>query len=266
MAQPADLAGEFLKGVQTAGQLREAQNRLNQQAEETSQRLSQQAQQNQQEHDLEQQRIAVEQQYHQQEIGLRKQQLQQVEQVNAAKTANAARQFQARQQWEQGFSRIDADTTMTPEQKDAAKTSFIMKLAPMMGIAGTEASAMLRDMRPAKPTVPASVVDKGDFLQVTQPNGQSSIHFKPKAASEKDPNVKVRLPEGTTTMSMSQAQRVIPSLDAELQKDPVNLSVMGAPKTTVKNPFTEGTTIRSKKDGKIYKIVNGQPVPQDDGQ
>src|SRR5208337_182554 len=96
----------------------------------------------------------------------------------------AARAFAAKQQWQAGFNKIDTDPTLTDEQKDAAKTSLTMSLAPMMGTAGTEAAAMLRDMRPTKPTVPASVEDKGDFMQVTQPNGTVTLHAKPRAGSE----------------------------------------------------------------------------------
>ena len=242
MAKPADLAGEYLKGVQTAGQIRAEQQRLDAEAQQTAMklqaasqesnaRLQQQAKQLQEEHAIQQQRIAVSQSYNQQKAALRKQQLDQVAQVNAQKTASAARQFEARQRWEKEFSRIDADTSMTPDQKQAEKTRFTMRLAPLMGIPGTEAAAMLREMRPEKPTIPASVTDAGDFMQVTQPNGTVQLHPKPRAANPKADNVKVRLSadQVPTTMSRAQAEQTIRNLPEELQSDPVNRAAMPPP-------------------------------------
>lgn len=232
MAQPADLAGEYLRGVQTSAQIREAQSRLVQQQQATQQRTAQEQQRLQQEHDLQQQRLAVSQAYQQQQVALRRQQLNQVKAVNDAKTANAARQFSARQQWQQGFAAIDADPTKTPEQKDAAKTAFTMRLAPMMGIPGTEAASMLRDMRPAKAVAPSNVEDQGDFLKITNPNtGAVTFHNKPRAASAGADNVKVRLDADTppVTMSRKQAQATIPGLSEDLQADPVNRAAMPPP-------------------------------------
>ena len=222
--QPADVVGDFQRGLATGTQVAEAQARLSQQAQETSMRANVAAQEAQREHDLAQQRIAVSQAYQQQQIDLRKQQLAEVKSVNDQKTANAARQYAARQQWQQMASQIDADTTLTPEQKDDAKSKAIMRLAPQMGTAGTEAAAMMRDLRPVKPTVPASIEDKGDFLQVTQPNGTVAIHNKPKVGGG---NVKVRIdPSTITEMSQPQALATISSLPPELQKDPVNAAVV----------------------------------------
>lgn len=229
MAQPADLAGAYLRGVQTSAQIGQEQQRLTQQQQEMAQRTQQEQARLQQEHAVQQQRIAVTQAYQQQQVALKKRQLDQVKAVNDQKTANAARQFSARQQWQQGFAAIDADTTKSDAEKDAAKTSFTMRLAPMMGIPGTEAASMLRDMRPAKPTVPASVEDQGDFLKVTQPNGSVVLHPKPRTAAGSD-NVKVRLEDGgvPVTMSRKQAVATIPNLSEDLQSDPVNVAAMPA--------------------------------------
>jgi len=228
MAHPADLAGKFLEGVQTGSQIRQAQQRLEQQQREAQQRLEAEARKSQEEQAVQQQRIAVAASYNNQMVQLRKQQLDQVEKVNAEKTATAARAFQARQEWDRGFAAIDANQSLTHEQKDAEKTRFTMRLAPLMGIPGTEAAAMLREMRPPKPTVPASVQDMPDFVKVTQPNGQVTLHPKPRQAAEKDPNVKVILQEDVppTTMPKSQAIQVIKGLSPELRVHPVNQAVI----------------------------------------
>lgn len=228
MARPADLAGAYLGGVQTAGNIRQAQMRLEQQAAETQARLREEEKRVQEEHAIQQQRIQVAQAYNQQKAMLRKQQLDQVARVNAEKTATAARQFQAKQEWDKGLAAIDSNPDLTTEQKDAEKTRFIMRTAPGLGIPGTEAAAMIREMRPVKPTIPASVTDRGDFLQVTQPNGQVQLHPKPKAAKPGDPSVKVVLQEDMppTAMPRSQAMQVIPGLPKELQTNSVNAAVM----------------------------------------
>lgn len=248
MAKPADLAGAYLTGVKTAAEIREAQNRLSQQqaesaarAQEMQQRLAAQAKQQEQENQVEQQRIAVTSAYHQQQVQLEKQKLAEAEKMNLEKTATAMRQHEAQQAWQTGFSAIEKDANLNAEQKDAAKTSLIMRLAPTMGIPGTEAASMIREMRPAKPTVPASVTDQGDFVKVTQPNGTVVLHRKPAAAgaAAKDTMVRVALdkdnPAVTTTMPKSQAVEMI-GLDPELRSNPVNVAILrGAVKAMQKD-------------------------------
>lgn len=271
MAEPADLAGIYLKGIQTRAQIQAENQRLAIQqqeiatrAQQESQARAQQAQQFQQEHDVAQQRIQVEKAYQQQQIDLRKQELSEAEKMNEQKTQSAARQFEARQTWQQGFDKIDQDPTMTEEQKDKAKTSFTMRLAPMMGIPGTEASAMLKDLRPPKPTVPASVEDKGDFWQVTNPTGNITLHPKPKAAQEKDPTVKVILRKGEapTSMAQSQAWATIPGLDADVRESPVNKAAMAgaSSKDSQGKRFSKGKRVRQNNvvyefDGKDWNPV-----------
>ena len=241
--QAPDVGADYARGLQIGAQVSEARQRLDAQQSEASMRAQTESNQQQQEHALQQQRIATTDAYQQQQIQLRKQQLDQVKAMNDQKTASAARQFVAKQQWQTGFAKIDSDPNMTPEQKDAAKTSLTMSLAPMMGMAGTEAASMLRDMRPPKPTVPATVEDKGDFYQITQPNGSITMHAKPKPGSEG--NVTVQLPDPSQpnseatvfrTMSRSQAEATIPTLPANLQTNAVNKAALsGVPRRTATN-------------------------------
>lgn len=224
--QPTDSAQEYTKGLAIGAQVSEAKARLQAQAEETSARLRQQSDQMEQQHAVEQQKIQVAQSYHQQQAELRKQRLGQIERVNAEKTQAAARAFEAKQAWQTGLNRIDNDTSLTDEQKDAQKTRLIMRLAPVMGIAGTEAATMLRETRPPKPTVPASVTDNGDFVKVTQPNGTVTLHPKPKGAAS---TVRVRVsdaPGGILTVPADKARDLIASLPKDMADDPVNKAVL----------------------------------------
>ena len=221
-----DVAADYARGLQIGAGVAEARERLSQQATELNMRQQAEAKRAQEEHDLQQQRIAVSAQYQKQQIQLRQQQLDQVKQVNDAKTANAARAYSARQQWQAGFEKIENDPNMTDEQKDSAKASFTMRLAPMMGMPGTEAAAMVRDLRTTKPTVPASLDTNSnpDYDIAHQPNGTISLHPKPRQV---DPQVKVQVdPSTITSMPKSQAVRVIPNLPPELRTNAVNTAVM----------------------------------------
>jgi hypothetical protein len=70
--------------------------------------------------------------------------------------------------------------------------------------------------------------DQGDFIKVTQPNGQISIHQKPKPTAAHDPSVKVVIDhQGTmTTMPKSQALRAIRELSPEIRSHPVNMALL----------------------------------------
>jgi hypothetical protein len=176
----------------------------------------------------------------------------------------AARQFSAKQQWEQGFDKIDADPSLTAEQKDAAKTRLTMRLAPSMGIPGTEAAAMLHEMRPPKATTPASVTDKGEYWQVTQPTGNVTIHAKGRGAAAHDPNVKVILSKGIdsvpTSMPRSQAIQVIKELPPEIRAHPVNMGVLkGAVAEMQKGLPASGSPAANAEGSRVrVRAPNGQ--------
>lgn len=93
---PADIAGEYLRGVQLGSSIASEQQRLQQQAAVQSTELAIKQQQAQQDHLLEQQRMEISKAYQQQEIGLKQQQLAQAQQLTNIKTQDAARKLQAR--------------------------------------------------------------------------------------------------------------------------------------------------------------------------
>ena len=259
--QAPDVAGDYQRGLAIGTQVASERARLAQQQQETALRLQVAQQQDQQERAMQQQRLATDAAYQQQQIELRKQQLNQVKAVNDQKTATALRAFASQTTVSRpGFNKINTDPTLTDEQKDAAETSLAISLAPMMGMAGTEAAAMLRDMRPTKPTVPASV--------------------KPRAGSDlKDPMVTVvypdpAIPNGKVYRNVhkSEALQTIPNFPQELQNNPVNKAAMApvaapsansAPKMPDKavnvtskerfNALPPGTLFVNPKDQKVYR-------------
>ena len=241
--QPADVAGDYQRGLQIGSQVAESRSRLAAQAQETTMRAQAEAQSREQEHALQQQRIATTAAYQQQQIQLKQAQLDQVKRVNDAKTASAARQFSARQGLASDFDAIDQNPSLTDAQKDTAKTTAILRRAPDMGMQNNEVGPMLLATRARKPVVPASVEDNGDFVQVTQPNGSIQLHTKPKAASVGNVTVEVPDPsepnsEATVyrTMPRDEAQAVIAGLPPNLQTNAVNrAAVNGAGNSTVKN-------------------------------
>lgn len=265
-----DVGADYARGLQIGAQVADARARLDVQRQDTQLRAQVAQQDAEQQRALEQQRIATTAAYQQQQIQLRRQQLDQVKAMNDQKTANAARQLVAKQQWQTGFAKIDADQTMSPEQKDAAKTSLTMSLAPTMGMGGTEAASMLRDMRPPKATVPASVDTNAvpGFAQITQPGGNISlVRQPPPAKPSAEPNVKIRLntTDPPVTMNLTQALATWNKLPPDVQNDPVNESLRAMlarkPAASVAPTPTDatasvanGTKIRVKKGGKTYLV------------
>lgn len=251
--RPANPAEDWARGAQIGAQVGEAQARLSQQAQETSMRAQVAQQEAQRDNELAQQRIAVSTAYQQEQLQLRRQQLDQVKQVNDQKRQSAARSFAARQTWEKTAAAIDADPNLTQEQKDNAKSNAIIRLAPMMGTAGTEAAATIKALKAPKATVPASVDTESnpDFDIVHQPTGTISLHDKPKPTREP---VKVRLDASTVVeMNKDQAQQTIANLPPEMQADPVNKAVMA------------GATASAQTGKKRYKFdpTAGKLLPQE---
>lgn len=146
-----------------------------------------------------------------------------------------------------GFSKIDSDPTLSEDQKDAAKTKLTMSMAPMMGIAGTEAASMLRDLKPQKPNIPASVKDAGDFMQVTQPNGTVQLHAKPRAGSEG--NVTVQLPDPSQPGSEATVYRTVPrnQAGALVANLPPNLQTNAVNRAAISGASNTGTAAPGKK-------------------
>ena len=117
---PPDVAGSYLHGAQIGAE----QSRIAQE----DQKIQIQSQQAQQQMLQEQQRINIEHQYKQQQMALQKQDLEQAKQMNQIKTQEAARQAQARLQFESAVK-----GGMNPQQAFAQFGPSMMESAAGLG-------------------------------------------------------------------------------------------------------------------------------------
>lgn len=242
-----DVAADYARGLQIGASVAESKARLAAQADETAMRATVEQQQQQREAALQQQRIATTSAYQQQQIQLRQQQLTQVKAVNDAKTATAARAYAAKQQWQAGSSKILNDPTLTADQREQALAGLALSSGPAMGMTGAESTAFAHDIRPPKPTVPASVTDEGDFMQVTQPNGTVQLHAKPRAGSEG--NVTVQLPDPSSPGSEATVYRTVPrnQAGALVANLPPNLQTNAVNRAAISGASNTGTAAPGKK-------------------
>jgi hypothetical protein len=224
-----DVAEDWARGAQIGASIAESKARLAAQADENAMRAQAEAKNQQQDHALRQQQIATTAAYRQQQIQLANQRLDETKAMNDQKTAAAARAFTSRQMLASDISAIQGRQDLDDRQKDQAITSAILRRGTETGIPGNELSSMFRAATPPKPTVPATVEDKGDFMQVTQPNGDIQLHAKPRAGSEG--SVTVQLPDPSSpgseatvyrTVPKSQAPDLIANLPPNLQTNAVN--------------------------------------------
>ena len=286
MAEPADLAGIYLKGVQTRAQIQEANARLAAQqqeatmrAQQESQARAQQAQQFQQEHDLAQQRIQVEHAYQSQQIDLEKQKLAETSQMNEQKTQAAAKQFAARQEVQKSIAAIQANTTLSEEQKASQIQDVLMKGIVTGDVPSESGAAALSNLRRDKATIPTNVPEGKSIRSYNPSTGAVSYETDKAPKDPKDPMVTVvypdpAIPDGKVYRNVhkSEALQTIPNFPQELQNNPVNKTAMApvaapsansAPKkpdkavnVTSKEQFDAlppGTLYVNPKDQKVYR-------------
>ena len=252
--KPADVAGDYQRGLQIGVSVANERSRLAQEQEDTAMRLQVSQQENQREHALQQQRMATDAAYHQQQIELRKQQLDQVKAMNDQKTANAARLFTARQQFSVMNQKIDSDPNMTEDQRNDARRRAIFDYGTTAGLPGTEMSAMVKASQKDKPTVPASfdtTTLPGQTI-ITQSNGTKVIHNNPRATSEGD--VLMQLPDPSSPDSLATVYHTVPrgqapsiqaGLPPNLQTNAINRAALSGGSTTGTAKHLDADTARS---------------------
>jgi multidrug efflux pump subunit AcrA (membrane-fusion protein) len=263
MAEPADLAGIYLKGVQTRAQIQEANARLAAQqqeatmrAQQESQARAQQAQQYQQEHNLAQQRIQVEHAYQSQEIDLRKQELAQAAQMNEQKTQAAAKQFAARQEVQKGIAAIQANTTLSEEQKASQIQDVLMKGIVTGDVPSESGAAALSNLRRDKATIPTNVPEGKSIRSYNPSTGAVSYETDKAPKDPKDPMVTVvypdpAIPDGKVYRNVhkSEALQTIPNFPQELQNNSVNKAAMAI--SAGGSKFQKGK--RARQNGMVYE-------------
>lgn len=233
---PESLAGRYLQGIQIGNeiqnqraQLAEAQNRFAINASIQQQQLQQQAL-------AQQQRLEVEKAYHNQLIDLQQQQLKEVEQVNAVKTQQAARQFQAQQAFQQRVA----------SGEDPA--DVLMQLGPQMGMHAGDMGAILRS-RKAGVVPPPEVQNIGgqDWLLTHRADGG---YYPPQRVNK--PDNQASMLERMVTMDKIK--------DLEGRRKALEARMFGAPTAELAKPEKK----RTKADQAVIDSYNQQKAQLDD--
>lgn len=296
-APTPDLAGAYLGGEKLALEGQQLAASIAQQSQRMAleqAKLQQDAEQNQMmlaakqaaaERDSmrQQQEMEIAKAYHDAQIGLQRQELQQKQQEFQLKASAAARQFAARQKFQ---SLVDAG-------EDPAKA--MLSLGVEMG---APSGAFTASQRNNQAFIPNEIDVGGNKLTQMSPNryafspklnnadmtavpvpgaeGQYQkignrvypVRENPDAVSAKR-DLKAFVTEHPADMPYLTGERV-PATDLSkkrvqlLKPEYESLKQATLPKGltagTGTTPYKEGATIRNKKNGKLYRVVNGEPV------
>lgn len=131
-------AEKFVQGMQLGASIGQERNKLNQQAATTQMEAQVKSDQSARNALLEQQQNEVQAAYHQQQIDLQQKELEQKQQKVQLETQDAARTFQAQQEYKQSSQAL-IDQGVDPEE---AYLRSAMRVGPMMGITGPAMASM----------------------------------------------------------------------------------------------------------------------------
>lgn len=128
---------------------------------------------------------------------------------------------------------------------------------------------LIRSTRTTPQFTPSMIPAEGGKVFIGGPNRAQFIADK---APTMPPDVKAnaKILEGrlhalqTGPLRLAADPKEVADLENQLLVNSTNWqSRASAPKSAeAASPFKEGQTVRNRKDGKLYKIVNGQPVPE----
>lgn len=240
------------RAVQSRLAAQQAQDQLNQQ-------IQARQQQQQQEADVERQRIAVQSQMTQQRIALETQRVEQQKQAAADKakesaetmaqtrgfygaiasgmpTAEAAYRFpKARQGAISGAGIDDRSAERLAEKRREDQEKFQQNF-------NKESDAVIarEDKATAAKRAAQAKEDKPPVVNLKLPGDQGSI----------------RLPENDPQINQLLGDQAPPGMGTNFQRS------AAPPNVPQGKQFKEGQVVRNKKDGKLYVIKNGVPVPQ----
>jgi hypothetical protein len=142
LSRDYDPAQKFVQGMQLGASISQERAKLNQQAATTQMETQVKAEQSQRNALLEQQQNEVQAAYHQQQIDLQQRELEQKQQQVKMQTDEAARTFQAQQQYKTNAQNlIDQGVDDNEAYLRAA-----MSVGPMMGITGPAMASMGRTL------------------------------------------------------------------------------------------------------------------------
>lgn len=248
--QGADPASAFVSAFRAGASVALEKAQLQRQSENAAMAAAIRQQENEQQARREDQKIAIESAEKKAQIGLEQQKLDLAQQMAVQTARAAAMSFQVQETYRR---RVAAG-------EDPQKV--LLELGPSMGIKSGLSSLAKAPTELFQPGPPQDVLDAsgrptgyqalqtsraavtyrktgGDVKQAKNPYlaDLEKRLFKAKADLVADPKNKA-------------AAQAIPRLEAELVK---------LEKPAAGQPFPEGALIRNKKDGKLYKVVNGKP-------
>lgn len=280
----SDPAAAFASAYHAGSQVAMEKRRLAQQAATAAMESATRAQIAHQNNLAEQQQIEVSKAYHDAQLGLRQRELDQEQQRISATAQQAAQTFQAQEQYRQ---RVKAG-------EDPNKVMLELWPSLYKGAGGFEPVA-----RATRPFVPKAVTVDGQKMFERAP-GQFAFPPKegvdiegrmvrmdelrhlekqretldkedandPIGEMSADKDASKLGPAGKAARKRYlERQKQKTNLDRQIEQ--MRLGATGAKATLPESmtwtgtasPFKEGQTVRNKKDGKLYRIVNGQPVP-----
>lgn len=260
--QPADFlrateAGTHvqLQRQQMANQAAQATARLNHEQMIAQMEAESRKQITQQNALMRQAQIEFQKQYHDSQVGLARQRMEEMQAINQAKAQDAARKFAAQQKYTNLLrSGVSPDQALyqVPELATPSAVAAInrggqkeygpietQEVAPGVTAAFRKGSPSIHFMPEAKMNARQKVIDQDLKKQYDKLSSQLTGY---------DPKT-----DDTIKMQMQQIEQ------QRLQ----NAYAGGGTSTGTASPFKEGQKIRNKKDGKIYVIKDGVPVPVD---
>lgn len=264
---PAD----FLRAREAGTQAGLEQQRIAQQGQQFQQQLDHQKmiaqmqadarkQITQQNAQMRQAQIEFQKQYHDAQVGLAQDRIQEMQAVQQAKSQEAAQQFAARQKFaallKQGVPQEQA-LYQVPELATPSNVAAITRTGTNKDYGDIETEevqpgimAAFRRGSPGFHVLPGASTKMSNEQKVIDDNLKQEYRSLQKRLTGYDPK--------SDASVQAQMQQIEQMRRANARGEQIP---QGGPAST--SPFKEGQTIRNKKDGKMYVIKNGQPVPVD---
>lgn len=275
MAALPNIAAEYLRGLEIGSHISQQHRQLDFEREKLEQQANQaqaelesrtRAQMAVQEREAQESnaRLQTAKAYHEAQIGLRKERLGQFAQANAQKTQQAATKMAD----QKGFA-DDLAKGLTVEQALFRHPSLT---TPAMAISAHKAANDLTQQKVDLSTRRLELAERTATDRENKPGKIGTLDIPIKQAGSTEWNVPqakgipldsplinqlmgTNAPPGTGTNFVAGGNMPIPA--------PASAPVARAAAAPT-SPFSEGATIRSKKDRKLYKVTNGVPVLVDE--
>lgn len=256
--QAPDVAGDYAKGLALGTQAAEAKQRLQAEQARTAMEAQLRSQMIERQTRMEQARLQAQTAYHQQQLELRNQRLQQFQQVNDAHLKDTALKAADQQGFAQdlagGMSVEQAlyrhPRLTTPGAAVAAHKDTLDEAGSALGLRqqGLDLAAKRLEMQQQALQDREARPDKIGTMDIPLPAPPGGNVFE-------TPTLK-GVPLDSALINQVMGTNAPPGVGTNYPGRRKAAGVTASP-----TPFQEGAKIRSKKDGKLYTVQNGVPVP-----